>query len=221
MITLAIVLAFKSHPWPVPVAVQAKGMEPLFFGPVLALGALGVWLSSRAGFASAPAITDGPSWRRLLLVSVALGVFFGATAIASDLMFNVAQIDAQVIGQPSMNVAFPASIPHYTFGAIMTECMTRWGPFAILMWLIGRVVFRGRHPRTVFWVLATLASLIEPIGQAIMMGKDHVGLAVGLAAMIFAGNLTCAELFRRYGWPAPLIERLALYAVWHVIWPLL
>jgi len=196
-------------------------MEPLFFGPILAIGALGVWLSSSAGLASAPAITNGLGWRRLLLVSSALGTFFGVTAIISDLMLNVAQIDAQAIGQASMNVAFPASIPHYAFGAIMTECTTRWGPFAILLWLIGRAALKGRHQLAVFWVLAILTSLIEPVAQGIMMGKEHIALVAGLGAMIFAGNLTCAELFRRYGWPAPLIERLALYAAWHVIWPLI
>ena len=111
LLTIAIALAFAAHPWPVPVEGQARAMTPLFYGPILSLGALGVWLSSRAGLASAPSLTDGRRWLELLLVSAAFGLFFSITSIASDIWIGLAKIGAEAIGQSSMNVAGAIIVP--------------------------------------------------------------------------------------------------------------
>lgn len=82
-------------------------------------------------------------------------------------------------------------------------------------------MLRGRRQLAVFWSLAVLTSLIEPVGQAVMLGGQAPLLASVVAVGEFAGNLAWSELFRRYGWAAPVVVRLAQEVVWHVAWPLI
>ena len=194
---LAAVVAamFAARPWPVPHAVQARGFDPLFVGPVLALGALGVWLSSRIGPPSAPSFRDGRAWGRLVVVSVLAGLAMLAISVALDLGMGLSRIAAQAIGQKSVNVPFPASIAHYAFGAVMEECMGHLIPIPILAWLIGGLILRGRYKLMVFWIVAALASFLEPIGQAMALASRAPTLAL-------------------------IVMRLVQELTWHVVWPL-
>ena len=221
LLTVAIAGLFFVHPWPVPYAVQAKSYDPLFFGPVLVLGGLGVWLSPRIGAASAPSFRDGQAWLWLLAVAVLTGLAFTGVSAILDLEFNLSRVAAQAIGQRSINVPFPASIAHYTFGAVIEECMGRLIPIPILAWLIGSLMLRGRRGTLVFWIVAALASLPEPLGQALPLASRAPALALITVGVEYPGTLILVWLFRRFGWPVLIVTRLVQELSWHVLWPLL
>ena len=216
----AIAAAFAIHPWPIPYAVQARSYDPRFFLSVLALGALGVWLSSRIGPPSAPAFRQTKAWGRLVAVGALAGLAMLAISVFFDATMGLTRINAEAIGQRAINVPFPASLAHYAFGAVIEECMGRLIPVPILAWLIGSLVLRGRHRTAVFWAVSALASLLEPIGQAMPISGIAPTLALVVGATEYFGNLVLAGLFLRFGWPALIVMRLTQELAQHVVWPL-
>jgi hypothetical protein len=221
LIACLIAAWFQLHPWPIPVAPQAQFFQLRVFGPMLLLGALGAWLSGRAGLPSAPSLADGRGWARLLGPTLLVGLLIAALAIGMDAMLGVKSAGARHIGAASIDVPLPWSIAHYVFGSIFVESTWRIGPIPLLAWLIGGLALRGRGRLTVFWVLAVLGSLIEPVGQGLSLGPENARIAVIGGVVQFAANLLWFDMFRRYGWPAPLIIRLVQELGLHVAWPLI
>ena len=221
LLAVAIAALFAVHPWPVPIRQQAEHMRPQEYAPVLLLAALGVWLSPRAGIAGAPALSDVARWIRLWAASLGLGLVFTAIAAGSDLAFGLEHAAAHAAGAASINVPFPWSIPHYLCGAVLEESLFRLAPIPILTWLIGGLLMRGRGLTVVFWVLAALGALANAVGQGAALAPAGLGLAIGMGTIEFAGNLVWSALYRRFGWPVPLIVRATLELGWHVAWPLM
>jgi hypothetical protein len=73
---------------------------------------------------------------------------------------------------------------------------------------------RGQTP--VFWVLALLASALEPLEQMSFL-DGHLQLMVISGVTAYGINVFEFYLLRRSGWLAPLAFRLALYSVSHII----
>src|SRR5262249_31713451 len=123
----------------------------------------------------------------------------------------------EVVGVPSLNVAFPASILFYSAGAIMIEVIYRLILIALPFWLISRVILRNRGRTAVFWVLAIVVSALEPLEQASLV--PHLGLALVLilSSVTYAMNLYGALLLWRYGLLASISFRLGYYIVWHMV----
>jgi hypothetical protein len=220
LLVAVVTAAFALHPWPTPYAVQANTYKPLFVAPVMALAALGVWLSPRIGPPSAPAFADRRAWARLLVAGVLLGLAMLAISVFLDLGMGLARRAAQAIGQASINVPFPASIAHYAFGAVIEEAIAHLIPIPLLCWVIGSLILRGRYPLVVFWVVAVLLSPLEPLGQALPLAGHAPVLAVTVGVTEYLGNLVMAGVFLRFGWAALIIARLVLELAWHVAWPL-
>jgi hypothetical protein len=219
LVTVAITAWFAVRPWPVPVPGQAQEFTLPPVATSLALATLGVWLSSRVGLPSAPALGDGRRWSWLLLTSVLLGVVFAGASAVIDASLGLQRILAQRIGQPSMNVPFPASIAHYTCGGVLQECLFRIGPIPILTWVFGKLLFRDGAKPAVFWTVAIVLSLLEPVGEAAMMARAYPVLALTSASVGVFGNVAWVALYRRYGWPVLIIVRVVLELGWHVVWP--
>src|SRR5262249_1687589 len=163
---------------------------------------------------SAPAFHDGRSWARLLIAAALLALAMLAISVFLDQTMGLSRINAEVIGQRSVNVPFPASIAHYAFGAVIEECMARLIPIPILCWLIGVLILRGRHRMTVFWVVATLTSLLEPVAQAMPLASRAPTLALIVGSTEYVGNFLVAWLFLRFGWPALIAMRLIQELAW-------
>jgi hypothetical protein len=144
---------------------------------------------------------------------------FTAISAVLDLGFGLSRAAAQAIGQVSINVPFPASMAHYAFGAVIEECLGRLIPIPILAWLIGSLILRGRHRTTVFWGVAVLAAVPEPLGQAAPLFARTPTLALIVGAIEFPGTLILAGLFKRFGWPMVIAARLVQELSWHVLWP--
>ena len=220
LVAIAISLWFAVRPWPVPVADQAQHFMAAPVATSLGLGALGVWLSSRVGLPSAPALTDGRRWLWLILASAGLALLFVAAAAVEDATMGVQRFLAQRIGQPSMNVPFPASIAHYLHGSIVQESLFRIGPIPILSWTIGKLAFRNGAKPQVFWTVAILLSLVEPVVNMAMVIHARPDIALVGGGVEIAGNVAWVALYRKMGWPVLLIVRIVLELGWHVVWPL-
>jgi hypothetical protein len=221
LITLGAAVAFKIRAWPVPVQSQSLLLQPVPVGVILLLGLMGVWLSDRAGLPSVPNLSEGARWRALLSVVVGSGLAFGVALFGLDTTTGLTAGAAKALGVSWINVPLPQSLAHYGAAAVLLECVYRIFPIPLLMWLIGRVLLKGRADRPVFWTVAVLSSLVEPASQ---LGFARPGAAAALTMLIsvtFAANLFEALEFRRYGWPAPILFRLAFYAVWHCFGPYL
>ena len=195
----------------------------LFSWPSIAIfgvaGLVGVWLSHRTGF---PAAWDTRiSSRERLLYPILVGLAFGVALVAHDLVFHWTDAFRRLNPDlPSFNALgpFPGPLLFYSGGAIIVEVFYRLLPIPLLLWLISNLALRGRAQDRVFWVLAALTSLIEPLTQDVpaLQRSELVGAASVVFLIDYALNFVQAILFRRYGFLAAILMRVATYAVWHV-----
>src|SRR6185437_5108004 len=77
LVTVLCAALWRIYSWPVPLPAQAAIFDWRLLGPSLALGLLGVWLSSRVGCPSAPSLSDGRKWAQVVLWSAGIGVALG------------------------------------------------------------------------------------------------------------------------------------------------
>lgn len=197
--------------WPTDAAYPSQASVlrwPVIFG-VLLFGYVGVWLAPRAGLPRLMA-TEITNARRFGLASLA-GMVLALPIVVIDLLYVLPE---------GLNVAFPHSIPFYLLGGVYVEVTQHLLPVAVLVWLISTLLLRGRAQRQVFWIVAVLVALIEPVGQlAIEAFESYPGhLYIVAGVVIFAANLTQMDLFRRYGFMAMLMFRMGLYLIWHIVW---
>lgn len=198
---------------------QAQALQLGVLAPILLLGAAGVFLSVASGMTPDPLASERA--RGQLIAGLLSGLVLGGAALALDKASGFSTVLARALDITSIHIAFPASAYVYAAGAVAVECLYRFIPVAFLYALIARVALNGRGEAAVFWVLAFLSSLLEPLSQAPLAGQEP-NLVWALFALIFVFNLTEAHLWRRNGWIAPLVARLTFYGVWHVaVGPLL
>jgi hypothetical protein len=221
LVTLATAIAFQLAPWAVPIPSQGQLLQPVPVCVTLLLGLAGVLLSRAAGLPAVPRLNDASKWRQLLRSSIGFGLAFGVALFGLDFATGLTQGAARAFGVSWINVALPESLAHYAAAAILLECVYRIFPITLFGWLIGKVLLRGKRDGLVFWTLALLTSLIEPAGQ---LGLVKPGAEAGflmLLAVTSAANFFEAIELRRFGWPAPILFRLAFYGVWHCFGPYL
>lgn len=115
---------------------------------------------------------------------------------------------------------FPASIPYFLYGGIVSEILSRLFPIPLMVWLISNLLLRGRAQGPVSWAAVLLSSFVEPLSQVGAMVMLGIGSGPSIAftfLLIFAANLALGRLFRAYGFGASVVMRLAFYSLWHVI----
>ena len=195
----------------------------LFSPPSIAIfgvaGLIGVWLSHRTGF---PAAWDPRSgWRGRMFYPLALGGLLGVALVVHNLIFHWTAAYREVTGLPSFNALgpFPGPLLFYSGGAIIVEVFYRLVPIPLLMWIAG-LALRGRGREQTFWVLAAITSLIEPATQDLaVLQRPGLETAAGTVfAIDYALNFVQAVMFRRFGFLAAILTRVATYVVWHVIY---
>lgn len=177
------------------------------------LGFAAVKLAQQTGF---PDMWDKRiSNRQRFVIPVLFGLGFAAIQVV--LVTVVLQLNIPM-------VRFPLSIPVYLFGGIILEIFYRLIPMVFLVWLISNLILRKRWQEQVFWVVAILLCLLEPVMQTIGMYQMGIIANTLLTAIlfifVFAGNLIPTYFFRRYGFLAAIVWRLTDYLIWHIIWPL-
>ena len=179
------------------------------------MGLIGVWLSMRTGFPDAWDASISNTQR--LIVPIIAGLLLGSLFLATDLATNMSQLQQEHLNMPATDVAFPASIFVYSAGAIFVEVVYRLFTIPVLLAMIS-IVVRGQSAREkVFWVLAILTSLIEPLtNTAASQYLAPLALAFVLV-QAFGANLLQAVFFRKYGFLAAILLRVAFYIPVHII----
>jgi hypothetical protein len=191
---------------------------PIHLGVTL-VGLAAIWCLHRSSF---PAAWDAriPAQRRFLL-PLLVGALFGLLAIGIELYTGSLQ-RLQAVTGTKITVGFPQSLVVYTSLTPFLELEYLVLPVSLLLWLIAGVLLRGRGETSIFWVLALLASAIEPLQQApdviAAAGGTITGLGIALYVVhSFGFNFSAAVLFRRYGLLAPILVRVGNYIIWHIL----
>jgi hypothetical protein len=198
-----------------PLSDQAGAFSWLTILTIAALGFVGLVLSKRTGF---PDIWDTRiSNRQRLLIPAIIGLVYGGITVLEEYI-GTRSHPFQL--SSDFNVKFPLSIPFYAYGAIFLEILLRLFAIPFLVWLLSNVVLRHRGQTQVFWLVAILAALYEPLPY-MTDALHHTGVLSSLRVLVgplFVANLVAAYIFRKYGFLAPLVMRLSFYLIWHIIY---
>jgi hypothetical protein len=202
-----------------PNLFRSPAQAAVFQWPFLALwaglGFIGVVLSERTGFPSAwaPSISK----TKLLLLPAVLGVALGILAIYIDRVTGWTSIVAAKMHLPSIHIEFPASLLIYPGGAIIVEIIYRLFLIPLLLWILSGLILKGRSQSAIFWTLAVLTSLIEPLGD---FGLRQYGMFMMSAVFLedYALNFAQAVFFRKYGFFCAILLRVWFYLLWHVLY---
>lgn len=208
-----------------PNVFRSPAQAAVFAWPAIVLftilGLVGVYLADRTGFPPAWGASANENVKRLWMPSV-LGIGLGLIAIATEKLTHWTEIVAAKMNLPSIHISWPASLLIYPGGAIIVEVVYRIFLVPVLLWLISGVILRGRQQERVFWVLAVITALLEPVSQdlhAVIAGPSS-----GVFAVVFAEdfvlNISQAWLFRRQGFLSAILLRIVFYLFWHVLWGL-
>ena len=212
IIALMAVLLLSQMQVPYPHPSQAESLRLEVIGPILALGCLGAWLF---GWLKVVPASEGKTWPRMVGMAVILGLAFGLLAVALDTLLGLSKTMAQELRIHNIHLPWPYAPLAYTAGAVVVESLYRIIPIPLVLFLVTKLLLRGRGLTVTFWVVAVLTALLEPVSQAGILSQ-HPTLMICVALFIFVVNLVGAWLLRRYGVAAPLLMRITLYGVWHV-----
>jgi hypothetical protein len=205
LVLIKMILAFT--PVRVIVPAQAAGSSWQFLLPLTILGLVSVWLSQKTGFPE----MWGTSPTHWFPISALLGL--GAAGIL--ILLNL----IQPLGV--INVPFPISILFYAQGGIETEMVLHLIPIPLLLWLISSLILRNRWQEQVFWGVAIMLSLCEPLGMLSVISQtgllEQSIIPMFMIIVSYSMNVIGAYLFRKFGFLAPLTMRLSLYLAWHVV----
>jgi len=218
---LAIAGLFHLYPWPTPMKQQADLLGWPLTAIYLAMGLAGVALTPWTAAAPTPPLGQARPWMKLGAVSLAVGVVYGLTDLAISRMTSwgahLAAVDQRSgLSTVFVNVHPPWSLAHYFHASILSECAFRLAAILIPAGLIG-LLLRKRYASAVFWTLAVLAALIEPLEKAVLLrkwtlfGETPTEHAMTLEAV--AWQFVYAVLLRRFGWAAPIIARFGYYLI--------
>jgi hypothetical protein len=209
-----ILVTFLPNAFADPAQAAPFGWAPLLI--IAALGLIGAWLAPRTGF---PEAWDRRvSNRERLLFPVLTGLAFSLVYVALDLGFNFTALQAARHGITQQYTGFLSMLLVFSAGAIIVEVIYRLFPIPVLLWFGSNLLLKGKGQVQMFWVLAALTSLLEPLGMWADLQILPIGLMVFLGVALYSINFTQAVFFRRYGFLASILVRLSFYLVWHVLY---
>jgi hypothetical protein len=203
-----------------PGAFADPGQAALFVWPAIGVytlvGLVGAWLSDHSGFPHP--WTDWVVSRRAVLVPLLGGLALGAALVALDLATEFSTILAASNGLTQQFTGYLPMSLIFSAAPAIVMLIYRLLPLSLLQWLLAERLLKGRGREAVFWTLAVLTSLLEPLGliDSIVTMPWQVALVYGLH--LFGLNLFEATVFRRYGFLAAIAVRVAFYLIWHVIY---
>lgn len=183
-------------------------------------GLIGLKLSKKLGF---PDLWDkNINNKQRLLLPLIGGVIIGFIFIVSDQIFSAA-FGIGTIPHPD----FPFSIIASISAGIGEELMFRLFFISFWVWLISKIILRGRWQNGIFWIIAVLSGLLFAAGHIpsvlVIYGFENVTqIPAALLAEIFILNtalsLPAAYYFRKYGILAAMGLHLWTDIFWHVIY---
>jgi len=197
-----------------PAQAAFFGWIPL--GVIATTGLIGVALSQRAGF---PEAWEGkrPFYQNILF-PILIGFGIGALMVAIDLSSGYTRLIAARHGVSRQYTDFPSMFFVFTSAPIIVEVVYRLFLIPFLLWIVSKVIQNDKVQMFVFWVLAIVTSLLEPLGMYPDLHVVPGHLAILLALIYFGINLTQAGFFRKYGFLAAILVRMGFYFIWHVLY---
>jgi len=211
ILLVALKLLFDQYPGDFPVKGQTEAFTwPLVLAVIL-LGAGGLFAERSIGFPDA--FADRARERRGIVLASLTGLAYGGLTIVMPGENPLALTEWP-------HVAWPWSVPFYTFGAIFLELLLRLGALCILFWVIHVLILRRRWLMPVFWAVNCIVALYEILPIALEQASRGDWLRVALTPLepLYWTNLFEGWLLLRFGWFAPIVFRVAFYLVWHVIY---
>ena len=194
---------------------QSGFFEPQRVMAIGFIGMIGVLLSMHTGFPNA--WDAGISNTQRLIIPITTGLLLGALFLATDLITDMSRLQQEKLNIKATDIAFPASIFVYSAGAIYVEVVYRLLTIPLFLGLISIFVRSQGSREKVFWALAILTSMIEPLtNTAVSQFLAPLALTIVLIQS-FGANLLQAVFFRKYGFLAAILLRIALYIPFHVI----
>jgi hypothetical protein len=185
--------------------------------PLGLIGVLGLNLGRLTGMWE-PELTLGAK----LGLPTAAGLAIGAVMLLSDLMTGWTQELAHKMHLSSIHIPYPLSVPIYFGGAILVSILYFLVLLPPLVWLISDKLLKGRHEVAVYWWVAAPLALVEPVTQGDFSAIAESGWrAVPGAVEDLLLNFAQVWFFRRAGFAAACLVRIAFYAVWHVAYGLI
>jgi hypothetical protein len=195
---------------------QAAGFAWPNIGIYTLVGLLGVWLADHTGF---PRPWAG--WvvsRGAVLVPLVGGLALGAGLVALDLATGFSTILAASHGLKQQFTGYLPMFLIFSAAPAIVMLIYRLVPISLLQWLLAERLLKGHGRAAVFWTLAALTSLLEPLGLLDVMPRLPWLVALEYFLYMFGLNLFEASIFRRYGFLAAIAVRVAFYMIWHVIY---
>jgi len=197
-----------------PAQAAIFGWVPL--GVFAITGLIGVALSQKTGF---PDVWEGkhPFYQNILF-PILIGFGIGILMVSIDLFTGFTRLIAARHGVSQQFTDFPSMFFVFISAPIIVEVVYRLFLIPLLLWIISHVILKNRAQTFIFWTLAVLTSLLEPLGMYPDLQVVPGLLAVLLALIYFSVNLTQAGFFRKYGFLAAIMVRMGFYFVWHVLY---
>jgi hypothetical protein len=212
VVTRLLLIAF-----PTPLASRQQesffswGAIAVFWG----LAAFGAVLARRTGF---PGTWDAGVPLPLRTVwPAAVGLGLGLVAATGDAVTGWTRIVAERLQLSSIHVPLPMSLAVYPAGAVISDVLLRLVPLPLVVFLVSGLLLRGRAQAPVFWTSAALLSGVEGLSSA-EFARAHPGLAAYMFVEGWLLNVSQAWFFRRAGFFACVVVRVAFYLVWHIAW---
>jgi len=205
---------FLPHAFADPAQAELFGLGNLVTFSII--GLVGVFLSQRTGFPNA--WTGDHPFKRKFLIPMFTGFGIGILMVSIDLFTGFTKLMAARHGVARQFTDLPSMFFVFTSASIIVEVVYRLFLIPFLLWIISNLILKTKAQSTVFWILAVLTSLLEPIGQYPDLQVVPGFLAFLLALIYFGINLTQAGFLRKYGFLAAIMIRMGFYLVWHVLY---
>ncbi len=159
-----------------------------------------------------------PLRERLWLPTLA-GLAMGVASIGIDRITGWTAISAAAMGIPSIHIAWPQSLLIYPGGAVIVNIIYYLVPIPLLVWLVTRWIRSPAQFNAVFWTVGALAALVEPVTQGMGNGlSTSPGTVLVFGVQDYVANILQVWAFKRAGFGASVVFRVAFYLVWHVLY---
>ncbi len=177
--------------------------------PIMLIGIPFILLQKEAGL---PEVwQSGISNKHRLLIPALIGLFFGALDV---LVIKIIMHPEPYESLPPFLQPFPYSIFLFISGAFEIEVFYRLLPLTLLLIVIWKWILKGKHFSWVFWPIAILTAIREPLEQWPTGATWYIVYAI-LSGFIF--NLLQAYYFKKAGFISSMMVRLGHYLLWHIL----
>jgi hypothetical protein len=204
-------------PAPIPViALINAGTAVFIYG---GLGLTGLFLANKDGFAEiwSPEVSNRQRFFKPAILGAAFGLFF----VFADIIFARYNGIGRIMHPP-----FPTSIFASLSAGIGEELLFRLFFISFWVWLISRVILRGRWQNQTFWVVTGFSALAFAAGHlpafSLLYNKPFTDISPVLYLEIILLNglvsVFAAYYLRKYGYLAAIGIHFWTDIVWHVFW---